>query len=117
MTARRSVLSIYRKILQTSKTWKAVSEKDTQEEQKYILNEARKLFRKNMHLTDPKQIQTCMQEAEARLEIAIHYKTPYPRPVNIPYLGLSPSMSKGKKFQEKLRKQAKPIYLHSQDET
>ena len=44
---RRQVLSTYRKILRLSQTWTATVPSNTEEEQTYIRDEARTLFRKN----------------------------------------------------------------------
>ncbi|XP_072044565.1 LYR motif-containing protein 1-like [Amphiura filiformis] len=111
---RLQVLGLYKKLLRTSQKWQASTGnlQDTKDEQIYIRNETKTLFRKNKQVTDPGEISLCIREAESRLEMAVHYQSPYPRPVNIPYQGLS----KGKKAQDRLRKQAKPVYLHSHDE-
>ncbi|KAI8479175.1 PREDICTED: LYR motif-containing protein 1-like [Branchiostoma belcheri] len=115
---RTEVLSIYRTILRTARTWKSLSgnQQETQEEAKYIREEARALFKKNKHLTDKEEIRLCIREAETRLELAHHYGIPYPRPVNLPPMGLGGPQRKGKKVQERLRHQAKPVYLHSHEE-
>ncbi|XP_072168077.1 LYR motif containing protein 1-like [Diadema setosum] len=117
-TRKLQVFSLYRKLLRAAQTWEASTGKraDTKEEREYIEKETKNLFRKNQQLTDPEEIRLCLKEGETRLEIAYHYKTPYPRPVNIPYGGLPPSMGKGKKAQDRLRRQAKPVYIKSYDE-
>lgn len=38
-----------------------------------------RLFRKNALLEDPTEIDERIEEAETRIEIALHYKIPYPR--------------------------------------
>ncbi|XP_077980596.1 LYR motif containing protein 1-like [Glandiceps talaboti] len=116
--ARQEVLMLYRRILRTARTWESIAGRgdDTDTDKKYIKDEARRLFKKNKEEADPDKIQLCIQEAQTRLELALHYKNPYPRPVNIPYMGLPPSMGRGKKFQDKLRKQGKPVYMQSYDE-
>ncbi|XP_038064155.1 LYR motif-containing protein 1-like [Patiria miniata] len=118
MALRREVLSLYRTLLCTAKTWQASTKllKDTREEQQYIRDETRTLFKKNKQVTDPEKIKVYIQEAEARLAMALHYQSPYPRPVNIPPMGLPPSVSRGKKAQDRLRQRAKPVYLQSHDE-
>ncbi|XP_022095518.1 LYR motif-containing protein 1-like [Acanthaster planci] len=118
MALRQEVLSLYRKLLRAAKTWQASTKlmKDTREERQYIQDEARTLFRKNKQVTDPEMIRIYIQEAEARLAMALHYQSPYPRPVNIPPMGLTPSVSRGKKAQDRLRQRAKPVYLQSHDE-
>ena len=47
--SRKEVLALYRRLLQTSKTWLAYSglEIDTKAEQEYIRSETVRLFRKN----------------------------------------------------------------------
>ncbi|XP_071964719.1 LYR motif-containing protein 1-like [Antedon mediterranea] len=116
---RVKVLSLYRRFLKLSKTWESTSgnKQDTFAERKYIKDETRTLFKKNKEVTGDKEIGLCIQEADTRLEMALHYGTPFPRPMNIPHRGLPMSMSKGKKAQERLRRLSKPVYLHSHDET
>ncbi|XP_033106087.1 LYR motif-containing protein 1-like [Anneissia japonica] len=115
---RSKVLSLYRQLLRISMTWKASTgnKQDTFAERNYIRDETRTLFRKNKGVTG-EEIRLCTQEAETRLEMALHYGTPFPRPVNIPHQGLPLSVSKGKKAQDRLRRISKPVYLHSHDET
>ncbi|XP_002735143.1 LYR motif containing protein 1-like isoform X2 [Saccoglossus kowalevskii] len=118
MAKRREVLSLYRQILRHAQKWESESTlpEDTKTDQSYIRAEARSLFKKNKEITEINKIDTCIKEAETRIQLALHYKNPHPRPVNIPYMGMPLSLSKGKKSQDRLRKQAKPLYLHSYDE-
>lgn len=44
------------------------------EEADYIKDEARTLFHKNMNITDQEQIEAKMFEAEARVELGLHYR-------------------------------------------
>uniref|UniRef100_T1JBK8 Complex 1 LYR protein domain-containing protein n=1 Tax=Strigamia maritima TaxID=126957 RepID=T1JBK8_STRMM len=81
---RRNVLSTYKKILRVSRTWIAKNEQDTEKERQYIINEVKTQFRRNKNLTDKNEIEKGLLEANARYTIAIHYKIPYPRPVNLP---------------------------------
>jgi len=116
MAARNQVLRIYKQILRLGKTWTASTgqKSDTLAEQKYIKLEAQSLFRKNQKISDPKVIQDCIHEAQARMELAVHYKTPYPRPVNVPPQSMA--MKKGKQqgsTQERLKKQSIPVYIKS----
>lgn len=47
---RSQVLNMYRKTLRLSKTWEAKDPHNTGEERKYILNEAKTLFRRNKNV-------------------------------------------------------------------
>ena len=66
-----------------------------------------------MFLTEEEEIKACLQEANARLELALHYRNPYPRPVNTPPSHV-PSVKVGK-LQKARAEQSKPIYIRSQD--
>ncbi|KAL5019254.1 hypothetical protein ScPMuIL_004976 [Solemya velum] len=115
---KQEVLGLYRRILRFSKTWEALSGHlvDTVEEQKYIKNEAAKLFRKNKKIEDLELVEQHIKEGEARMQLALHYKNPYPRPVNIPQNALPPRGKKLKKAQKRILDQAKPLYLKSYDD-
>ncbi|XP_004604160.2 LYR motif-containing protein 1 [Sorex araneus] len=115
---RREVLGLYRRIFRLARQWQAASGQmeDTIKEQQYILNEARTLFGKNRDLTDPDLIKQCIDECTARIEIALHYQIPYPRPIHLPPMGLTPLHGRRLQRQEKLRKLSKPVYLKSHDE-
>lgn len=89
---------------------------DTIKEKQYILNEARMLFRKNKSLTDSNMIKQCVDECTARIEIGLHYQIPYPRPIHLPPMGLTPLQGRRLQRQEKLRKLSKPVYLKSHEE-
>ncbi|XP_073071574.1 LYR motif-containing protein 1 isoform X1 [Manis javanica] len=67
-------------------------------------------------LTDTDLIKQCIDECTARIEIGLHYKIPYPRPIHVPPMGLTPLRGRGFRSQEKLRKLSKPVYLKSHDE-
>uniref|UniRef100_A0A669CQ74 LYR motif containing 1 n=1 Tax=Oreochromis niloticus TaxID=8128 RepID=A0A669CQ74_ORENI len=91
MTAstRTTVLSLYMRVFRIARTWQAQSGvlSDTETERKYILQEARTLFRQNQKLTEQESIKKCIEECEARIEIGLHYRNPYPRAVsNYPLL-------------------------------
>jgi len=67
-----------------------------------------------MQIADPEEIKTCLDEARTRLELALHYGNPYPRPVNV-----APShvdASRHKRAQLRRTHQSKPVYIHSQDQ-
>ncbi|XP_036081579.1 LYR motif-containing protein 1 isoform X2 [Rousettus aegyptiacus] len=115
---RREVLGLYRRVFRLARRWQAASGRgeDTAEEQQYILHEARTLFRKNRDLTDARRIRQCVDECTARIELGLHYRIPYPRPIHLPPMGLTPLRGRGLRSQEKLRKLSKPVYLQSHDE-
>lgn len=60
--------------MRTSRTWSG-----KQSEKEYIRDESRKLFKANKQLDDPVQIEKQLFDAQSRLELALHYKNPYPR--------------------------------------
>ncbi|XP_074137080.1 LYR motif-containing protein 1 isoform X2 [Sminthopsis crassicaudata] len=115
---RQEVLSLYRKIFRLARRWHAASGQmeDTIREKQYIINEARMLFQKNKNLTDSELIKQCIDECTARIEIGLHYQIPYPRPIHLPPMALTPLQSRGLQSQEKLRKLSKPLYLKSHNE-
>ncbi|KAG1944481.1 LYR motif-containing protein [Pimephales promelas] len=117
--SRPHVLSLYRRVLRVARSWEAQSAlpQDTDSERKYIAQEAQTLFRQNQQITDPQSIQRCIEECEARIEIGLHYRNPYPRPTYLPPMGLATQKGRKLRAQQRLRKQAKPVYLQSQDET
>ncbi|KAF5889364.1 LYR motif-containing protein 1, partial [Clarias magur] len=83
MASRRvEVLALYRRVLRIARSWQAQSSlrHDTEKERTYITQEARSLFTQNKHLTDPELISKCVAECEARIELGLHYRNPYPRP-------------------------------------
>ncbi|XP_060079628.1 LYR motif-containing protein 1-like [Ylistrum balloti] len=118
MSLRTEVLAAYKRALRLAYGWGkyASQPEDVLMEKKYILNEAKQLFRKNRNISDEETIRNHIKEAETRIEMAIHYKTPYPRPVNIPQSVLPPLSAKLKKGQRRAIKQSKPIYLKSYDD-
>ncbi|KAG7264990.1 hypothetical protein CRUP_017150 [Coryphaenoides rupestris] len=90
MTAatRGKVLSLYKRVFRVARTWQAqtAAEHDTQAERKYIVQEARSLFRQNQQSY-------------------------------LPPMGLATQKGRKLLWQQRLRKQAKPVYLQSHDET
>ncbi|XP_051543402.1 LYR motif containing protein 1-like [Myxocyprinus asiaticus] len=117
--SRSDVLSLYRRVLRIARSWQAQSGllQDTDIERKYITQEARTLFRQNEKITEPESIKRCTEECEARIEIGMHYRNPYPRPMYLPPMGLATQKGRKLRAQQKLRKQAKPVYLQSHDDT
>lgn len=114
---RKEVLSLYRKIIKTGKTWTSPDPERTPLEKKYIQDQARLWFRHNSQVTDHQAILDHIREGEARLEMALHYRNPHPRPVNLP--PKSYTKKEGKKSvgraQEQLRRQSRPVYVKSID--
>jgi len=116
VTTRPQVLKLYKAILRFGKSWTSASgnPRDTLTERIYIRSEAQSLFKQNVSLSDPKAVQDCIHEAQARMDLANHYKTPYPRPVNVPPHALAQKKGKEQgKFQERLKKQSIPVYIKS----
>ncbi|MGH0124046.1 UNVERIFIED_CONTAM: hypothetical protein FKN15_034454 [Acipenser sinensis] len=121
MTAavRGEVLCMYRRVLRIARGWQSQSglAQETDAEKQYIVQEASTLFRQNKDITDSELIKKCIEECHARIEMGLHYRIPYPRPTHLPPMGLATQHGRKMRGQERLRKQAKPIYLHSHDET
>ncbi|CAN0289207.1 unnamed protein product [Lampetra planeri] len=118
--SRVEVLGLYRRVFRLARGWRsqgAAEPSAALAEAEYIRAEARALFRKNKDLVEPEKIKFCIEECKTRIELALHYKIPYPRPMNLPPMGLAGKQGRQLKTQERLRKQAKPIYLQSHDET
>jgi hypothetical protein len=170
MSLRRDVLKFYKNVIKISNNWNAIDQSKTQEERLYIKDEARTLFRINknvwvsfecilsgswavfliqqtflcsLKVSNPDHIREHMREAEARVEIALHYKIPYPRPVSytcgtyplslVEYLEVKQTVIKKKtyffvkvnlptytvhttkqmKLEQRLKKQSTPVYLKS----
>lgn len=112
---RRDVLRLYKQLLRTGRTWAAETSEKTQEEQFYIISETKDIFRRNKHIQDTEAIKECLREGQSRLDLALHYHNPYPRPVNLAPSALSPSHAKHLKGQQKLWKASRPIYIRSID--
>lgn len=71
---RERVLQLYKQLMRTSRTWSG-----KQSEKEYIRAESRKQFKANKTITDPATIEKQLFEGQSRLELALHYKNPYPR--------------------------------------
>lgn len=48
--------------------------------------------------------------------MGLHYGTPYPRMIHMPPTAVPKTNTKERKTQERIRKQAKPVYMHSDDD-
>uniref|UniRef100_A0A8C5B277 LYR motif containing 1 n=2 Tax=Gadus morhua TaxID=8049 RepID=A0A8C5B277_GADMO len=121
MTAatRNKVLSLYSRLFRIARNWQAQSgvKQDTEAERNYIVLEARSLFRQNQKLTDQESVKRCIDECEARIEMGLHYRNPFPRASYLPPMGLATQKGRRLLGQQRLRRQAKPVYLQSQDDT
>ncbi|KRX69791.1 UNC93-like protein MFSD11 [Trichinella sp. T6] len=82
---KKQVLNLYRYILKVGKQWTNSSNRGNnisdKEAKRYIVEEARRLFKQNKTLTNPIEIEELIREGRTRIEIAVHYGNPYPRPV------------------------------------
>lgn len=119
MALRQEVLSLYRRIFRLARKWESytASPSDAGVESAYIKDEARKLFRKNKNVSNEQEILEFIKEGNTRIEMAIHYRIPYPRPINIPQNILPPTQRRMGKAQQRAIKQSKPIYLKSYEDT
>ena len=63
------VLQLYKRILQLGRSWNSINPCNSDEERKYIKDEARIWFKRNKHITDIQEIKDHVQEGEARLEM------------------------------------------------
>ncbi|ESP01384.1 hypothetical protein LOTGIDRAFT_212882 [Lottia gigantea] len=115
MALRKEVLNLYKRILSAARKWEDIASKhaEVQTEKQYIKDEARNLFRLNKNVSNEEDIKEFIREGETRLQLAIHYQNPYPRPVNIPQSTLPPGISRLKKAQKRSIELSKPIYLKS----
>ncbi|XP_071513233.1 LYR motif containing protein 1-like [Panulirus ornatus] len=109
---RSRVLALYRRILRIGFSWEAQNPSETKVEQNYIINEAKQLFRTNKNIVDVKTIEQHIIEGEARLEIALHYKNPYPRPVNMPPNTITKGWGRGNIKRQRV---SRPVYVKSLD--
>lgn len=58
-------------------------EGDVPHEREYIAREVRSLVRKNRDVKSQETVAKKLQEFESRIETGVHYKIPYPRPINV----------------------------------
>ncbi|XP_068672188.1 LYR motif containing protein 1-like [Montipora foliosa] len=113
---RRDVLSLYRRILRISQKWEAVMPADTENERHYIREEARKLFQRNKAITNPEEVKLHIHEANSRIDMALHYRSPYPRLMHMPPSAVPKTSKRQRKTQDRIRKQAKPVYMLSDED-
>lgn len=74
MSTRKDALSLFRKLLRSSRKWPG-----PKEEKDYIREESIRLFRQNKELLDPEVIRAKLFEGQSRHDVAWHYLIPYPR--------------------------------------
>ncbi|GAB6027235.1 LYR motif containing protein 1 [Chamberlinius hualienensis] len=100
---RKEVLSLFKSILKVARSWEAKSGNlaDAVQERDYIKNEAKVLFRKNKLVDNEEEIKRLLNEAAARLTIALHYHNPYPRPANVPPKTFIKSITTGSSVENK----------------
>lgn len=113
---KRDVLSLYRHIFRIARQWQAAVPAETEKERQYMRDEARKLFHRNKEITDPEEIKLHIHEANARVDMALHYRSPYPRLTHMPPYAVPKTSKRQRKMQERIRKQAKPVYMLSDDD-
>ena len=115
---RRRVLSSYRLLLRLGQTWNAEEPQNTADERQYIIQETKTQFRKNAAIEGEAEINELLREVEARVEMAKHYRNPFPRAINLPPMGLAASLGQNRKLrgQKKLREQSVPLYIRSSKE-
>ncbi|KAI6180296.1 Complex1-LYR-dom domain-containing protein [Aphelenchoides besseyi] len=77
---RTEVLRLYGRILRIAKRWEAKEATKTAAEREFIRSEAAKQFRANKHIEDSEEVAKLIRETEERIEICIHYRTPFERP-------------------------------------
>lgn len=87
LSTRLPVLSLYRKILRTGLNWEG-----SDAEASWIIRECMEEFRKNREVVDRLAIESLVDDAQKRVEVALHYKIPYPRQ-HYCDPGISPSVS------------------------
>ncbi|XP_015752931.1 PREDICTED: LYR motif-containing protein 1-like [Acropora digitifera] len=92
---RQDVLSLYRRIFRISRQWEAVMPTNTEKERQYIQEEARKLFHRNKTVSFPSPLCNIM---------------------HMPPTAVPKTSKRQRKAQERIRKQAKPVYMLSDDD-
>uniref|UniRef100_A0A915K6V3 Complex 1 LYR protein domain-containing protein n=1 Tax=Romanomermis culicivorax TaxID=13658 RepID=A0A915K6V3_ROMCU len=111
---RANVLKLYKEVFRAAVKWESVKPGEAEHEKTFIKGEARRLFKQNKTLKKKEDIEMKLKEGRARLEIGLHYKNPYPRPVYAPPQTLAGiDENKKKLYREKLKRDGKPIYIDS----
>ncbi|KAJ1478079.1 hypothetical protein T484DRAFT_2970085 [Baffinella frigidus] len=83
--SKSATLAVFRRVMQVARKWPTLVEKESRDhhqtlrEVAYIKAEARDGFRANREMTDPADIGEKLQTALDRMDIAVHYKIPYPK--------------------------------------
>ncbi|ETV73553.1 hypothetical protein H257_11680 [Aphanomyces astaci] len=75
-SASSRALALYRRILRVARTWEG-----PEKERLYIKQEARRQFEGNRQLRRMDEVENAILQGEQRLEVGLHYKIPYPRPM------------------------------------
>ncbi|DAZ95988.1 TPA: hypothetical protein N0F65_009289 [Lagenidium giganteum] len=68
-------LALYRRVLRVARTWEGPAH-----EKAWIREEARRKMEEHRSQRDPRVIQELIQQAHNDVDVALHYKIPYPRP-------------------------------------
>eukprot|EP01117_Protostelium_nocturnum_P009652 TRINITY_DN3451_c0_g1_i1.p1 TRINITY_DN3451_c0_g1~~TRINITY_DN3451_c0_g1_i1.p1 ORF type:complete len:124 (-),score=27.69 TRINITY_DN3451_c0_g1_i1:385-717(-) len=105
MAHRMEVIGLYRSIMKMARRWEGGPA-----EKRYIRNEARNLFQKNKDLSDESQISAKIFEGRSRMELAEHYRIPYPKFFNAP-----PGVSPNQMLKDPEHNVIQPSYLNSYD--
>ncbi|KAF0716425.1 Aste57867_2849 [Aphanomyces stellatus] len=71
-------LALYRRILRVARSWTG-----PEKERVYIKEEARREFDAKRGLKAADEIENALTQGEQRMEVGVHYKNPYPRPVYV----------------------------------
>lgn len=100
LRSRTQVLRLYARSLRLARDWLGPDE-----EKEYIVRESSSLFRRNRNIRDPEVIEAKIFEAESRIELALHYRIPYPRPYHYDRTARTESLA-----------YTESAYMHSQDD-
>ncbi|KAI6242548.1 EF-hand domain-containing protein [Aphelenchoides fujianensis] len=91
---RDRVLRLYARIFRIARRWEAQDPKETEAERAYIRREAQQKFHDNKEIKEEEQVRVLLDNAEARITIAEHYRIPYERPPRaLPTMCMSPTRS------------------------
>ncbi|GLE03351.1 hypothetical protein PINS_up012241 [Pythium insidiosum] len=74
-TTRSAALALYRRALRVARTWEGGAT-----EQQWIRAEARRAFEEHRAVRSERDVEQLIQKGHDQIEVALHYKIPYPRP-------------------------------------